>query len=120
MSGHGTTYAILSLEQLQEKYSANKGLYFAFIESEKALAIFALALNDVVSWALRKLGVKRGGLGLHRQYIGIHEVELRQTALSVMIRVLCSAHCYLSWCWELFVLIIWYLQARHLRVQKGN
>ena len=53
--GRGTTDAIFVVRQLQEKYlAANKGLYMAFIDLEKA---FDRVPRKVIWWALRKLGV---------------------------------------------------------------
>ena len=54
--GIGTTDAIFVVRQLQEKYlAANKRLYMAFIDLEKA---FDRVLRKVIWWALRKLGVE--------------------------------------------------------------
>ena len=53
--GRGTTDAIFIVSQLQEKYlAANKRLYMAFIDLEKA---FDQVPRKVIWWALRKLGV---------------------------------------------------------------
>ena len=54
--GHGTTDAIFIIRQLQEKYiTANKPLYFAFVDLEKA---FDRVPRRVLWWALRSLGVE--------------------------------------------------------------
>ena len=54
--GRGTTDAIFVVRQLQEKYlAANKRLYMAFIDLEKA---FDRVPRKVIWWALRKLGVE--------------------------------------------------------------
>ena len=54
--GRGTTNAILVVRQLQEKYlAANKRLYMAFVDLEKA---FDRVSWKVIWWALRKLGVE--------------------------------------------------------------
>ena len=55
MSGRGTTDAIFIVRQLQEKHlAANKPLYMAFIDLEKALDGVP---RDVIWWAMRKLGI---------------------------------------------------------------
>ena len=54
--GRGTTDAIFIIRQLQEKYiGANKPLYFAFVDLEKA---FGRVPGKVLWWALRSLGVE--------------------------------------------------------------
>ena len=54
--GRGTTDAIFVVRQLQEKYlAANKRLYMAFVDLEKA---FDQVPRKVIWWALRKLGVE--------------------------------------------------------------
>ena len=53
MSDHGTTDAIFIVRQLQEKHlAANKPLYMAFIDLEKAFDP-----RDVIWWAMSKLGI---------------------------------------------------------------
>ena len=55
MSGRGTTDAIFIVRQLQEKHlTANKPLYMAFVDLEKA---FERVPQDVIWWAMRKLGI---------------------------------------------------------------
>ena len=55
--GRGTTDAIFVVRQLQEKYlAANKRLYMAFVDLEKA---FDHVPRKVIWWALRKLGVEK-------------------------------------------------------------
>ena len=54
--GRGTTDTIFVVRQLQEKYlAANKRLYMAFVDLEKA---FDRVPGKVIWWALRKLGVE--------------------------------------------------------------
>ena len=58
--GRGTTDAIFIIHQLQEKYiAANKPLYFAFVDLEKA---FDRVPRKVLWWALRSLEVEEWAL----------------------------------------------------------
>ena len=54
MSGRGTTDAIFIVRQIQKHLAANKPLFIAFIDLEKA---FDRAPRDVIWWAMRKLGI---------------------------------------------------------------
>ena len=56
MPGRGTTDAIFTARQLQEKYlGKKKDLYFAFVDLEKA---FDRVPREVTRWALRQVGVE--------------------------------------------------------------
>ena len=56
LPGRGTTDTIFVARQLQEKYlTANKRLYMAFVDLEKA---FDQVPRKFIWWALRKLGVE--------------------------------------------------------------
>ena len=52
--GRGTTDAIFVVRQLREYLAANKRLYMALVDLEKA---FDGVPQKVIMWALRKLGV---------------------------------------------------------------
>jgi len=56
MKGKGTTDAIFMARQMQENFRVKgKKLYFGFVDLEKA---FDRVLREVISWAMRKLGVE--------------------------------------------------------------
>ena len=56
MKGKGTTDAIFMSRQMQENFRVKgKKLYFGFVDLEKA---FARVPREVISWAMRKLGVE--------------------------------------------------------------
>ena len=52
--GRGTTDAIFVVRQLREYLAANKRLYMAFVDLEKA---FDGVTRKVIRWVLKKLGV---------------------------------------------------------------
>ena len=52
--GRGTTDAVFVVRQLREYLAANKRLYMAFVDLEKASDGVA---QKVIRWVLRKLGV---------------------------------------------------------------
>jgi len=56
MLGKGTTDALFTVQQMQEKYGCKgKKLYFAFVYLEKA---FDRVPREVTRWALRKAGTE--------------------------------------------------------------
>jgi len=56
MKGKGTTDAIFMARQMQENFRVKgKKLYFGFVDLEKA---FDRVAREVISWAMRKLGVE--------------------------------------------------------------
>jgi len=55
MPGKGTTDAIFTVWQMQERYGCKGKLYFAFLDLEKA---FDRVPKEVTRWALRKAGVE--------------------------------------------------------------
>ena len=111
--GRGTTDAIFVVRQLQEKYlAANKRLYMAFVDLEKA---FDRVPRKVIWWALRKLGVDewivhlvqgmysnarsrvRVGEGYSEEFevkVGVHQGSVLSPLL---LGPLCWRPCYHSW-----------------------
>ena len=98
--GRGTTDAIFVVRQLQEKYlAANKRLYMAFVDLEKA---FDRVPRKVIWWALRKLGVDEWIVGLvqgmysnARSRVRVGEGYSEEFEVKVY-----SAHCFSSLCWK--------------------
>ena len=105
--GRGTTDAIFIIRQLQEKYiAANKPLYFAFVELEKA---FDRVPRKVLWWALRSLGVEEWAVrviqGMYtdvKSRVPVNSQYSKEFGLElVCIRDLFSAPCFSYLCWKL-------------------
>ena len=60
MPGRCTIDAIFILRQLQEYMAANKPLFLAFVDLEKA---FDRVPRKIIWWAMRKVGVGVGAYG---------------------------------------------------------
>ena len=101
--GRGTTDAIFVVRQLQEKYlAANKRLYMAFVDLEKA---FDRVPRKVIWWALRKLGVDewivrlvQGMYSNARSHVLVGEGYSEE--FEVFTKALYSARCFSSLCWK--------------------
>ena len=97
--GRGTTDTIFVVRQLQEKYlAANKRLYMAFVDLEKA---FDREPRKVIRWALRKLGVEewivrlvQGMYANARSHVRVGEGYSEEFEVKVQY----SAHCSSSLC----------------------
>ena len=99
--GRGTTDAISIIRQLQEKYiSANKPLYFAFVDLEKA---FDRVPRKVLWWALRSLGAEKWAVRVIQvMYTDVNGQYSKEFGLElVCIRDLSSAPCFSYLCWKL-------------------
>ena len=114
----GTTDAIFDVRQLQEKYlAANKRLYMAFLDLEKA---FDRVPRKVIWWALRKLGVDewivRLGQGMYssarscvrvgEEYseefevkVGVHQGSVLSLLRFIIVleALSCEFHCGVPW-----------------------
>ena len=102
--GRDTTDAIFIIHQLQEKrIAANKPLYFAFVDLDKA---FNPVPRKVLWWALRGLGVEEWAV-IQGMYKCQHMVPVNGQYReefgfeSVCIRDLFSAPCFSYLCWKL-------------------
>ena len=102
----GTTDAIFVVRQLQEKYlAANKRLYMAFVDLEKALDRVP---RKVIWWALRKLGVDewivhlvQGMYSNARSRVRVGEGYSEEFEVKVGVHQGSgSAHCFSSFCWK--------------------
>ena len=98
-----TTDAIFVVRQLQEKYlAANKRLYMAFLDLEKA---FDQVPQKVIWWALRKLGVEewivqlvQGMYANARSRVRVGEGYSEEFDVKVVTKDQYSAHCSSSLC----------------------
>ena len=103
--GRGTTDSIFVVRQLQEKYlAANKRLYMAFVDLEKA---FDRVPRKVIWWALRKLGVDEWIVHLvqemysnARSRVHVCEGYSEEFEVKVFTKALYSARCFSSLCWK--------------------
>ena len=126
-SGRGTTDAIFVVRQLQEKYlAANKRLYMAFVDLEKA---FDRVPRKVIYWALRKLDVEEWIVrrrvwseGWCSPRIYTQPTALHHCAWSLITRVplwgplggpLCRWSCYHRW-------IAWGMYQEALDLERSN
>ena len=116
--GRGTTDANFVVRQLQEKYlAANKRLYMAFVDLEKA---FDRVPWKVIWWALRKLGVDewivrlvqgmysnarshvRVGEGYNEEFevkVGVHQGSVLSLLLFIVVleALSCEFRCGVPW-----------------------
>ena len=120
MSGRGTTDAIFIVRQLQEKHlAANKPLYMAFVDLEKA---FDRVPRDVIWWAMRKLGIDewlvrlvqsmykdvrsrvRVGDGYSKEFgvgVGVHQGSVLSPLLFIIVLEALSREFHTGCPWEL-------------------
>ena len=118
--GRSTTDAISIICQLQEKYiAANKPLYFAFVDLEKA---FDRQPRKVLLWALRSLGVEewavcviqgmymdvKSRVRVNGQYskkfgagVGVHQGSVLSTLLFILVLEALSRQFRTGVPWEL-------------------
>ena len=117
MSERGTTDAIFIVCQLQKHLTANKPLYMAFIDLEKAVDH---VLRDVIWWAMRKLGIDewlvrlvqsiykdlrsrvRVGDGYSKEFgVGVHQGSVLSPLLFIMVLEALSREFRTGCPWEL-------------------
>ena len=105
MPGRCTTDAIFILRQLQEKYmAANKPLFLAFVDLEKA---FDRVPRKIIWWAMRKLGVEEGLVGMVQvMYVGVKSMVKVGDGCSKEFGVIVGVHQGLVLSPLLFIIVI--------------
>ena len=99
--GRGTTDAIFVVRQLLEYLAANKRLYMAFVDLQKA---FDRVPRKVIRWALRKLGVDCAtGAGMYaNEWSHVRVCEVYSEEFEGKVRV----HQDLVLSWLLFFIVL--------------
>jgi len=85
MKGKGTTIAIFTVQQIQEKFRVKgKKLYFAFVDLQKA---FDRVPTEVIRWVMHKLGVEEWLVSaVMSMYTGAKTVSQQFMAIVAVLR----------------------------------